>query len=262
MRFTRTPFAVRVSIGMLRSRGSARKRWGLVSALLLATTAAEVRAQEDPSLSLVGSPVALEPVNIRVELLGCTHLGEVRFVGGIFEVLVEPTICGVPPGGLFPSYLTLGQLPAGDYQARLVAKGSGAVIGAPLSFQVTRAPQDPLSEFTTPSLDYSGIWWTRERNGESWFLQHFTGTDKLLGVWNRYRQDGSAAWLAILGRQIRPGEFEVTLYEPTASGLQPAGYATLTGIGPNNLRSLDQLNVLLYLIAANRSETLNLERFP
>jgi hypothetical protein len=215
-----------------------------------------VAAADDytPYVSLRGTPHALEPVVMEAHFEACNHIDKVEFSEGVFNVVVEPdVIClATPPEGLFPEEFTLGALPVGTYRARLI---QDTAISSEMMFTV--AP--PKNRNFNALSDYSGIWWDPNRSGESIFVEHETGPDKLLLVWNTYDEVGNPQWLVGLtdpdASDDRRNGYSLILYRPSPDGMQRVGVADFVRVYEKYLASLR------FQFTGGESTTIPLRRF-
>ncbi len=144
------------------------------------------------------TPRAQQAVYAIVAMPGCRVLKDVRYVDGVIEIGVTSTLCGTPRPGLHPHSVSLGKLPQGTYQVRVV----GDVTMQPLPVQESTLTVEPpvpgdWSDEHEPLLDYSGWWTTADPSlGEGWLVEHKV-PDRLMFSWVTYDDEGNPTWLVM-----------------------------------------------------------------
>lgn len=203
-------------------------------ALLALFAATDSKAVEPATLQLLNQPEALEPVHVRARLPICSQITGLSFVGGRFELATAAKAC-IPQPTLVDHEITLGRLPQGHYTLRVV--GDAAPQGAPLELAVDVAAAraiDPESD-VDGLTDFSGIWSAPSRNGDSIFVQHETGSERLLITWNTYGSDGTPIWHAAISTNTRLDDtYELFVFRTSRQGLEIEGTASFVAHGIEN----------------------------
>jgi hypothetical protein len=219
---------------MTRSNAPMRKTpmtkacWLMMVLSLIGATSASA---EEPTLEILGTPTANEPVTGRLWHPDCTQLGAIRHGDGVFRIYVDGTLCSIPIPGRFSQDFTLGQLPAGRYLAQLVEgrEDDFDPISDVVSFEVKPVPEGEYPDDRRGLYDEGGIWSNSELlPGESFFVEHATASDRLYIVWNTYLPDGSRDWRILLCVATGYGDRDCEIYTSTPSRLTAVGTAKLT----------------------------------
>lgn len=171
-----------------------------LTAVLPMFVAGSVSAQPEPYEITIEpeTPRAQQSVYAIVAMPACRVPEYVRHVDGVIEIGVASTLCGVPPPGLRPRTVTLGKLPSGNYEVRVVGRH---VIGPEYLQERTFTVEPPVpgnwADEYQPLLDYSG-WWTTEDPalGEGWLVEHKM-PDRLMFSWVAYDDAGKPTWLVM-----------------------------------------------------------------
>lgn len=197
----------------------------ILSHLLVMMLAEAASAPSPNTLALVGQPEMFERVEAIAYLPGCRAIRSVDFEQGVFIATVRDEICGVPPEGPFPTRFSLGRLPPGSYEVKLRDQRSGVALGESLAFTV---PGSPLGadESAFLSVDFTGVWWSPSRNGDSFHILHAVADDRMILVWNTFDAGGSPHWYVLLpAYRAAYGIHHFNVYEPARSGLAFVGGA-------------------------------------
>lgn len=213
------------------------------------------------ALQVVSNRGSMEPLNLRALFPGCTQVGAVGFVGGQFQITLTSTPCGVPVGGQWSQDFTLGRLPQGRYAAQMYSDGASPVpIGQEIAIEVATPVQPGNMSEPRGLLDHSGVWWSRQRNGEAFLIQHETANDQLLITWNRFKADGNPEWLVAVSERQNDFDYECVLYRPSPTGLQRVGklwFGDSISVAMDQGPDIAEVNVDM----AGESHTIVLERY-
>jgi hypothetical protein len=184
-------------------------------------------------------PVALEPVEAHFELeSGCEWISGFRVIEGGFRIelardeSIDPFVCD----GIVLGSVTIGAFPPGSYRVELASPEDegGAVLGT-AEFHVRPGFPDFPASKPAALPDQSGFWTSpneEPRTGISIIQSRIPGVpgvtppiDAIAGIWYRYNDDGSPAWLWVdatssgIGSSSYTGT--VTRYDVTNVGAPP-----------------------------------------
>lgn len=156
-------------------------------------------------------------------------LKDVSHVQGVIEIGVHAVGGFLPRPGTRPMSVTLGKLPQGIYQVRVVNADVPTRPALSPALVLTVAPPVPSGPFgyAEPLLDFSG-WWTRADNdsGEGWLVEHKV-PDRMMFSWVTYDDVGNPNWFVMQSTRRQSG----SLIGPVYSSRRENGTIVRTLVG-------------------------------
>lgn len=220
-------------------RGARRGARGLalVAALVLLGAAAPVAAQIgfyaveiEPE-----QPRAQQAVYATVAVPFNYALSEVTHVQGVIEIGVRAVGGFLPRPGTRPMSVTLGKLPQGTYQLRVVNADAPTRPALSPARVLTIAPPEPSGPFgyAEPLMDFSG-WWTRadSDSGEGWLVEHKV-PDRMMFAWVTYDDAGNPNWFVMQSTLRQSGSLIGPVYHSRREG----GTIVRTLVGEGRFRA-------------------------
>jgi hypothetical protein len=210
-------------------------------------------------------PYSLETVRIHVPRTGTfiydLDYTQVSMADNVITVSVRYSAALSPPPPPSTLDVSLGQLPEGAYQVRVIRDDAGQQVNiGTAAFTVVARP------LSAPFADFTDLWWNSGESG--WGLnivQHESGN--LFATWFVYGPNQQPLWYVIAGGTwTGSSEFHGDLYRTTGPVLTAFGFdpraVTRTRVGDAVLRFSSANAGTLVAVIDGRTVTRNIARQP